>query len=136
MSARPPDGSFTGRRPKRVPREVERAVRIRAEGRCERCGKEVPTELHHRRFRSRGGEHTASNLVALCGWGNHTGCHGFAHSDDPHATLQGWAVSAWGREPHEIGIPHAVYGWVTLTDRGTVIIHDRAPTEGDEHAEG
>lgn len=82
-----------------IPAGVRRAVLARADGRCERCGLYTDAlELHHRKFRGRGGKHTMENLAALCGWGNHTGCHGFAHSEDPAAYAEGWAVHSWGDE--------------------------------------
>lgn len=97
-----------------IPEKVRETVLARAGGRCEGCGKSAPLELHHRRFRSRGGEHTVENIVALCGWGNHTGCHGKAHSTEPP---QGWAVSRWGTDP--LHIPFLSYhGLVFLTRDG------------------
>ncbi|WP_306461819.1 HNH endonuclease [Microbacterium sp. ZXX196] len=81
-----------------IPARVRALVEGRADGKCEGCGRTAPLELHHRRFRSRGGKHTVSNLVALCGWGNHTGCHGRAHSADPPA---GWAISQYEKRTDE-----------------------------------
>ncbi|MFJ6427506.1 HNH endonuclease [Microbacterium maritypicum] len=52
-----------------IPAKVRAAVHERAQGRCEGCGRIAPLELHHRKYRSRGGTHTVENLVALCGWG-------------------------------------------------------------------
>lgn len=79
-----------------IPPKVRAAVNERAGGRCEGCGKIAPLELHHRKFRSRGGKHTVDNLVALCGWGNHTGCHGLAHSADPP---EGWSIPSGIADP-------------------------------------
>lgn len=99
---------------KPIPKKVSAAVHARADGKCEGCGRYAPLELHHRRFRSRGGEHTVDNLVALCGWGNHTGCHGRAHSTEPP---QGWAISRWGEPP--LHIPFLSHqGLVFLTRDG------------------
>ena len=67
----------------------------RSGGVCEFCGRQPATEVHHRKFRSRGGGHNIENLLHLCGWGNHTGCHGLAHSGEPPAGL---AVHAWEDE--------------------------------------
>lgn len=58
--------------------ELGRAVRARADGRCERCGSWVGyfyLHVHHRRPRSLGGKHTQENASALCG-----ACHGAIHS--------------------------------------------------------
>ncbi|WP_136043328.1 HNH endonuclease [Microbacterium sp. K22] len=81
-----------------IPAKVRTAVHERAKGRCEGCGRIAPLELHHRKYRSRGGKHTASNLVALCGWGNHTGCHGRAHGPNPP---QGWSLPSGRCDPAE-----------------------------------
>lgn len=76
-----------------IPKPIRAAVLSRANEHCEGCRKGTThLELHHRQFRSRGGKHTVVNLVALCGWGNHTGCHGLAHSSTPP---DGWAVHSW-----------------------------------------
>lgn len=78
-----------------VPAKVRDTVLARAAGRCERCGRHVQSlELHHRKFRSRGGHHTVENVVALCGWGNHTGCHGWAHTIRAEESL-GFALHSW-----------------------------------------
>lgn len=69
-----------------IPHTIRAAVLNRANGRCEWCGRWTQgLNLHHRLFRSRrirldgGSIHDGDNLVALCGSGNHTGCHGKAH---------------------------------------------------------
>ncbi|WP_437582701.1 HNH endonuclease [Paramicrobacterium sp. CJ85] len=77
-----------------IPKKIRDAVHERSGGQCERCFSAGPLELHHRKFRSRGGKHTVENLVALCGWGNHTGCHGLAHTDG----TGGWSVHSWDDE--------------------------------------
>lgn len=84
---------------------------------CEVCGSPGPLELHHRRYRSRGGWHVASNLVALCGWGNHTGHHGWAHSS-PEAELWGVSLHSWD-DPLTMRFWSALRGaWVLLDDAG------------------
>jgi 5-methylcytosine-specific restriction endonuclease McrA len=77
-----------------IPARNRRIVQERCGGLCEGCGKQPATELHHRKYRSRGGGHEVSNLIYLCGWGNHTGCHGVAHSAEGHEL--GWSVNSWG----------------------------------------
>ncbi|GAA4175942.1 HNH endonuclease [Gryllotalpicola koreensis] len=99
-----------------IPKKVRDIVLDRAQGRCEGCGACAELELHHRKFRSRGGEHTASNLVALCGWGNHTGCHGNAHASTT-AARRGWAVNSWN-DPTVIPF-QSWSGWWELHDDGS-----------------
>lgn len=92
-------------------------VLARAGGVCEVCGVGGALELHHRRYRSRGGKHTAANLVALCGWGNHTGHHGWAHSD-PLAHEWGVSLHSWD-DPATSRIWSAQAGaWLLLDDEG------------------
>ncbi len=68
------------------------AIKKRSGGLCEGCRKREATEYHHRKFKSRGGIGTVANGLHLCGWGNHTGCHGKAHSAEPPS---GWALHSW-----------------------------------------
>lgn len=102
-----------------VPKRVERLVRERAGGLCEGCGLNRPTQLHHRRYRSRGGKHTVSNLLALCGSGNHTGCHGLAHTGGGESV--GWSVESGRAAPSEYVVRLALHGWVLLMDDGSVV---------------
>jgi hypothetical protein len=86
------------RRAKPTPAESRAAyerVKERSFGLCEICGTARATEVHHRLHRSHGGLDVAENLLHVCGWGNHSGCHGKAHSDsDRYAN--GWAVRSGG----------------------------------------
>jgi hypothetical protein len=107
-----------------IPARVRKAVLERAAGRCEGCGAQVGTELHHRVYRSRGGRHEAENLVALCGWGNHTGCHGQAHND---GTRLGWAVNSW-HDPETIPF-HAWDGWCLLSGALRISLRDDEASE-------
>lgn len=50
-------------------------VRERDGHRCRVCGSRDRVEVHHIRYRSRGGDHRMSNLVCLC-----AGCHGRVHA--------------------------------------------------------
>lgn len=75
---------------------VLRIMRDRADGRCEGCGKiSAHLEAHHRVFRSRGGQGTVENGLYLCGWGNHTGCHGAAHGQGDYDKAWGWSLQSW-----------------------------------------
>lgn len=99
-----------------IPARVRKIVLERAGDVCEGCGHPVANNLHHRKYRSRGGKHVASNLVLLCGSGT-TGCHARAHSANPPA---GWSVNSWGNPtliPFE-----SFWGPVWLDDHGGV--HD------------
>lgn len=75
------------------------------------------SEVHHRQFRSRGGSHAVSNLLHLCGWGNHTDCHGDAH-DGLVGELRGWSVRS-GFDPATVPTLYRK-SWVLLSDDGTV----------------
>jgi hypothetical protein len=93
---------------------VRDIVRLRAGGRCERCGVSllnVPASVHHRRPRGMGGAKnldTVANLVVLCGSGT-TGCHGWVESHRAEAIAQGWLVPRReARTPEEV--PVEVYG--------------------------
>jgi hypothetical protein len=81
---------------KRVPAKNVTAVKERSGGICEGCGIRPATEVHHRKYRSRGGGNEVSNLLDLCGWGNHSGCHGEAHGSN---APEGWAVPSWVKLP-------------------------------------
>lgn len=72
------------------------AVTERSGGLCEGCGRNRAEAIHHRLYRSRGGEDTIPNLMALCGRSNVDGCHGVAHTlIGEHL---GWSVRS-GNDP-------------------------------------
>lgn len=98
-----------------IPAAIRKAVLLRADGQCERCGAWSRLELHHRLFRSRAGQHTVSNIVALCGWGNHTGCHGWAHTEGILATGHGYQIPSGGN-PDELPI-RVGDSWFFLKDK-------------------
>ena len=92
---KPKPGPRKKRGPEPVPEGVVLALEIRSFGMCEGCGLRRATEIHHRKFRSRGGDNSIENLLHLCGWGNHTGCHGAAHgggTEEERLRAIGWAV--------------------------------------------
>ena len=101
------------------PASVQKIIRTRSKGICEGCGLAEATEMHHCQFRSRGGPDTAGNALHLCGWGNHTGCHGIAHSGAAGEAI-GWAV----RSRHDaLQVPkliviNYVKTWVRFDDAG------------------
>lgn len=96
--------------PKRVRREVEeRSGRV-----CEGCGQRHGENLHHRKYKSRGGADTLANALLLCGFGNASGCHGRAHSGDG-ADL-GWSVSRFAPNPAAVPAYRHGVGWVLYLD--------------------
>ena len=99
------------------PKRVADLIRQRSDGVCEGCGQRAATEMHHRRLKSRGGQNAVENGLHLCGWGNHTGCHGTAHSGEGHEL--GWSVNSWA-DPKLVPVLYrGVMSW--LTDDGRVV---------------
>lgn len=98
-----------------IPTKTRRLVEERSGSLCEGCGEREATELHHRKYRSRGGGHEVSNLIHLCGWGNHTGCHGTAHSAEGHEL--GWSVNSWDDPAHKAVLYRGVMRWLTPDGR-------------------
>lgn len=101
-----------------IPQKVRDIVAERSQGVCEGCSAAPAVEMHHRRFKSRGGKDTPSNLLHLCGWGNHTGCHGVAHSGNRGTNL-GWAVPSGWVEPGDVPFQNP-HGWWLLDDDGGI----------------
>jgi hypothetical protein len=83
------------------PQEVRNTVAKRSKLLCEGCGSSSPLQLHHRQYKSRGGKDTVSNALALCGSGNHSGCHGRAHTGEGERL--GWSVRS-GFDPGEVPV--------------------------------
>lgn len=87
---------------KKISPDVVALVAVRAEGYCEVCGgsAEESMALHHRKLRSRGGEHSVANLI----WVHH-GCHNLKtysiHSNPAYATSKGWMVGSF-QDPSEV----------------------------------
>lgn len=79
--------------------------------------------FHHRKLRSRGGLHTAGNLISLNGSGT-TGSHGWVHANPEEATYLGLMIPSWVDDPQDVPVKVAdVYGrksWVRLLDSGRV----------------
>ena len=93
-------------------------MKRRSRGICEGCGLAEATEAHHRQYRSRGGSDLIENALHLCGWGNHTGCHGIAHTAAGEA--HGWSVRS-GHNPILVPVMMRVVlaeRWVKLTADG------------------
>ena len=108
-----------------IPQQTRERVYARANGRCEVCGKYAPgADIHHRRAKGMGGTsnkaiHDPSNLIAVCGWGNTSGCHGDIHGNAAHAKAMGWIVSRF--TPHQSWeVPVRLWdGMFWLADDGT-----------------
>lgn len=108
-------GQRPNKQPKRIPTPNRRIVEARSGGVCEACGDRPASDIHHRQYLSRGGTHDVHNLIHLCGFGNTSGCHGFAHRDgEPSGLSIGRGFRSWL-------IPVLYRGsWVRLDDDGTV----------------
>lgn len=94
---------------------------MRDQARCRRCGivcLNVPSSLHHRLLRSRGGTDELSNLLLLCGSGT-TGCHGEAHANVSDAEADGF-ICKTGEAPADVPVI-TPDGWLHFTDAGTVL---------------
>jgi hypothetical protein len=104
-----------------VPEATRALVLARAGHRCESCGAHLigkPYNLHHRQARGMGGTraalaHSPVNLLALCGRGNHSGCHALVHTNVTEARGAGMLVR---RAADPSRIP------VTLHDGRTVLL--------------
>ncbi len=78
--------------------------------------------MHHRKYRSRGGDHSPANLAHLCGGasglagGNHSGCHGLAHSADPP---EGWSIPSGIADPATTAFRTLAGLWLIFTAAGT-----------------
>lgn len=104
------------------PKSVKATIGERSQGVCEGCGERRGENIHHRKFKSRGGENTVENAILLCGFGNSSGCHGRAHSGD--GAELGWAVPRYARPElwpaHRFGVGWVIYdndgGWQEITE--------------------
>lgn len=108
-----------------------RAIRDRDQWACVICGGTDRLQTHHRRPRGMGGTKarvsaSAANGITVCVY-----CHTDLELNRRTAASKGWLVPQY-RDPRDVPIKHRIYGWVTLTDRGTCIVHERALTEGDD----
>lgn len=96
-----------------------RALKARSRGICEGCGLAKAAQAHHRKYRSRGGLSDLANALHLCGSGNHTGCHGTAHTAKGEAL--GWSIRS-GFDPLVVPVllvVDFVELWFTLVNEGT-----------------
>lgn len=109
-------------KPKGPSAETVGLLLARSGGVCEICGRAEATEIHHRKYRSRGGGHNIENLLHVCGMGNASGCHGRCHSGEGEA--HGWAVHAW-QNPALVPVRRADgLLWFPTTGGGWVLCDD------------
>lgn len=88
-------------------------VKGRAGQNCERCAVGVMHgEIHHRKNRSQGGQHTLQNLVFLC-----PPCHQWVTVHPRVAGVEGWHVKPWC-DPAIVPIRLHMAGLVILTGDG------------------
>lgn len=72
---------------------------------CARCGQYVEGGSRHHRQLRRHGDHSAANIVLLCGSGT-TGCHGWVHAHPAESYALGWLVHSW-HDPKDVPMPLA-----------------------------
>ena len=96
---------------------------------CVRCGRPAEGGSRHHRQLRRHGDHSAANLVLLCGSGT-TGCHGWVHAHPADSYASGMLVHSW-HEPESVPMLSAgLHG-------GAWVQHDRGGsrhTMNDEEA--
>ena len=102
-------------RQKNIPPANRAAVQERSGGVCEACGRTRAVTIHHRQYRSRGGSHDVHNLIAVCGFGNTSGCHGVAHTGE--GETYGWSVPSWARPELWPAWRWDVRSWVIYYDQ-------------------
>lgn len=94
---------------------LRQLVHRRASGRCECCADPLTAgwECHHRKLRSRGGQDSAANLVALCRL-----CHRRVHGRPAWARETGFMVESWD-DPATVLVAVGCAVWVRLTPDGS-----------------
>lgn len=102
------------------PAQSKRAYQRVAErsfGLCEGCGHARASQMHHRKYRSRGGLDEVANLLHLCAGvvgGNVDGCHGRAHTQEGED--DGWSLPSGVTPAHELVLYRG--NWVYLLPDG------------------
>lgn len=105
--------------------KLRELVYKRAGGLCECCGERLNPadyQCHHRKLRSRGGQDSATNLVALHGK-CHTRIHGHPHWSEEHGFMVGSR-----EDPKTVAVALHCAAWRLLTATGTYL---DAETGGD-----
>lgn len=81
--------------------------------RCAKCEQPIRGGSRHHRKLRRFDDHSADNLLLLCGSGT-TGCHGWVHANVRESYENGWLVHSW-HEPREVPV-RLRHGWALLVD--------------------
>ena len=102
-----------------LPRALRKALTERSMRCCEVCGQPNPTDPHHRKRQSQGGQDTLANLLDLC-----RGCHNGVHHEPKRARLAGYLLPR-NAEPEHVPVRRwsRVHGERVLTllrDDGTI----------------
>ena len=104
--------------------QLREQVLARCKGYCEKCGNGLYESfaLHHRKLKSRGGQDTVENLIAL-----HHECHNLGtnsvHLNVAEAEKNGWIVASYA-DPAEIPVTLADGLSVMLSKEGTYIYQE------------
>ncbi len=81
--------------------------------------------MSHRKATGRGGCWCPTNILAVDGMGNASGCHRRVHENrDGEADTYGWSVKT-AHNPAERPVLHALYGWVYLEVDGGLRFAER-----------
>ncbi len=96
-----------------IPPSVRKAVLVRDNMQCQRCG--CPgSDIHHRQRRRDGG-HGMGNLILLC-----RDCHSWAHGYHPLAIDAGFIIKASFRQPAKVPVMLWSGQWAVFSDEGGV----------------
>jgi len=106
----------TPTRPSR--RRIYELIADRSLGVCEICGLHSAAEICHRVHRSHSTMNTVENLLHVCRWDNHTGCHGGAHTETTRYK-RGWAVRSY-IDPASVPVLYRGY-WVYLNSDSDIV---------------
>lgn len=88
---------------------------------CVKCGAFIDGGSRHHRQLRRSGDHSAANLVLLCGSGT-TGCHGWVHANPAASYRLGLMVHSW-HDPASVPLTGA-RGHFTLDREGHLNMMD------------
>lgn len=104
-------------------RNTRKIVKARSGEVCEVCGKAPFTQMHHRKKAGR--VWSPSNVLAVCGLGNYSGCHAHIELNPTASKQQGWWLV-------QIQVPEDEPVW--LAGRGRVFLHDDGSITPEELA--
>lgn len=121
LHATPPTSKARGNEPSRA---VKKAVLVRDDWHCQRCGRQVlgrPFSRQHLLPRGRGGGNGMRNLALVCGSATTPGgCHDeIEHQARRRCTMEGWLVPN-GVDPEKWAVWRFGQGWERPTETGWV----------------